>query len=70
MAAFDTTRPMTAAPGFAGGLVKRVADLFGTIAAWNDTRITRQSLSKLSSRELDDIGLSLADVDEMNLPRR
>lgn len=70
MAAFDTTRPMAAAPASAGGLMKRILDVFGTFAAWNDTRVTRKSLSKLTARELDDIGLSLSDVDEMYWSKR
>lgn len=70
MAAFDTTRPMVAAPASAGGLMKRIHDAFGTLAAWNDTRITRKNLSKLSARELDDIGLSLSDVDHMHWNKR
>jgi uncharacterized protein YjiS (DUF1127 family) len=37
--------------------------MFSAVAAWNDARITRNSLSKLSARELDDIGLSFGDID-------
>lgn len=33
------------------------------LTAWNDARITRKSLSRLSARELDDIGLSFSDID-------
>ena len=29
---------------------------------WNAARITRKSLSKLTARELDDIGLSICDI--------
>ena len=35
------------------------------IVAWNTRRITRDQLAKLSIRELDDIGLTLADADEI-----
>ena len=38
---------------------------FATISAWNDARITRRALSKLSDRELDDIGLCRGDVELM-----
>jgi len=31
--------------------------------AWNDQRMTRNALSKLSNRELDDIGLVRGDID-------
>ncbi|WP_136439720.1 DUF1127 domain-containing protein [Pacificoceanicola onchidii] len=34
-------------------------------AAWNDARQTRNSLASLSDRELDDIGLTRADIDEV-----
>lgn len=65
MAAFDTTRPTAVAPAFSGRLVTRIHDAFAALAAWNDKRVTRKSLSKLSARELDDIGLSIADVENM-----
>ena len=39
------------------------ANITGTIAAWNDARITRNSLSALSARELEDIGLTRGDID-------
>ncbi|MEO0342083.1 MAG: DUF1127 domain-containing protein [Pseudomonadota bacterium] len=35
------------------------------IVAWNTRRITREQLKKLSIHELDDIGLTLADADEI-----
>ncbi|MFW2589187.1 DUF1127 domain-containing protein [Sagittula sp. SSi028] len=39
------------------------ASLIGMIATWNDVRATRKSLSALTDRELNDIGLSRADID-------
>lgn len=61
MAAFDTTRPTAVSPaGFANfsltGLVAR-------FNAWNDARVTRKMLNQLTARELEDIGLSYADID-------
>lgn len=57
MASYEAHRP--AAGAFSG--------LFGvfvsTFAAWNDARVTRNALSKLTDRELDDIGLSRGDID-------
>ncbi|MCG3268004.1 DUF1127 domain-containing protein [Yoonia sp. I 8.24] len=48
-------------------LAGRVASFFhqsfNTAMQWNAARITRNSLSKLSARELDDIGLTFADID-------
>ena len=40
-----------------------IAALFGAVIAWNDRRSTRNSLNKLSERELDDIGLIRGDID-------
>lgn len=37
--------------------------LFGAVAHWNDARRTRDALSALSMRELDDIGLTRGDID-------
>lgn len=63
MAAFDTTRP--AAGLSAGAFSAFVARSFGAFSAWNDARITRKALSKLSARELEDIGLSYGDIDDI-----
>ena len=61
MAVFDTTRP---AVGLSFGRIAQfVVSMFGAVAAWNDARVTRKSLSKLSARELDDIGLCYGDID-------
>ena len=37
--------------------------LFGAVAHWNDARRTRDALSALSMRELEDIGLNRGDID-------
>jgi len=63
MASFDTTRPV-AGPS-AGKITTFFVNMLGTVAAWNDARITRNSLSKLSARELDDIGLSYGDIEDI-----
>ncbi|HCP80302.1 MAG TPA: hypothetical protein DIT67_01455 [Octadecabacter sp.] len=39
--------------------------LIGTFVSWNDRRMTRNSLNKLSNRELDDIGLVRGDIEEI-----
>ena len=59
MAAFDTTRPLATS----GALTRFISNAFGTFAAWNDARVTRKSLSRLTARELDDIGLVSGDID-------
>lgn len=43
-----------------GGLFHSLVSAF---VAWNDARATRRALSKLSDRELDDIGLCRGDID-------
>jgi uncharacterized protein YjiS (DUF1127 family) len=59
MAVYDAPRTTAQAAGQSGFF----ANLIGTLAAWNDARITRNALSKLSDRELEDIGLCRGDID-------
>ncbi|TMV84622.1 DUF1127 domain-containing protein [Thioclava sp. BHET1] len=63
MAATSTTRP---AP-FGAVTTYRIVSFFGNLSAaaseWNDARLTRKSLGRLSDRELDDIGLCRGDID-------
>lgn len=65
MATFETTRP---AP-FGAETVYRIVSVaeaaFSALVDWNNRRITRNALSRLSERDLADIGLTLADVDRM-----
>lgn len=63
MAAYETSR---AAPFGAIAIfrfVQSIADKFSALAAWNDARVTRNALGKLSDRELDDIGLCRGDIE-------
>lgn len=69
MAATETTRP---APFGAITTYRFVQTLDRTIslfAAWNDARATRKALSKLSDRELDDIGLCRGDIEAIAAQR-
>jgi len=63
MAAFDTTRTTYGSLTLAGRISTTLAALAGTVSAWNDTRITRNALNRLSNRELEDIGLVRGDID-------
>lgn len=63
MAAFDTTRPTYGSHGLVGRIFASLASVVSTVSAWNDARLTRNALSSLSDRELDDIGLSRGDID-------
>ncbi|MBN2629039.1 MAG: DUF1127 domain-containing protein [Rhodobacteraceae bacterium] len=65
MAATDTTRPAPFGAISIFRAVQGVSDLFAAIATWNDARVTRKALSKLSDRELDDIGLCRGDIDAL-----
>ena len=62
MAAYDTTRPADLSAGRVSNVFARA---FGAVASWNDARVTRATLSKLSARELDDIGLVPGDIDQI-----
>ncbi|QYX57435.1 DUF1127 domain-containing protein [Roseovarius sp. SCSIO 43702] len=55
MAAIEITRPLNANGSLFARLVAR-------IASWNDTRVTRNALSRLTDRELNDIGLERGDI--------
>lgn len=59
MTAFDTNRPVSADAGLRA-LFNRAAR---AVSIWNERRATRIALSRLSDRELDDIGLSRGDID-------
>lgn len=60
MAALDTTRPVAALS--AGRFLRTVQDMIGAFATWNDARLTRKALAQLTPRELEDIGLTRADI--------
>ncbi len=66
MAVIDTVRPHLNTTGSFGQFIARLS---GAIATWNDSRKTRKALSSLSDRELEDIGLTRADIDTIGLHR-
>ena len=62
MAAYESS---AAAPLGAVSIFRSVqlfSVMFASVSAWNDARVTRKALSRLSDRELDDIGLCRAEV--------
>lgn len=63
MAAFETTRPAPFGAISIFRLVSFITETATTVSAWNDARVTRKALGKLSDRELDDIGLCRGDVE-------
>ena len=58
MAAFETHRPVAASA--AGIFTTSLVRTLGAFQSWNDQRKTRKVLSKLTARELDDVGLTAA----------
>jgi len=63
MAAYQSSHPapVGAVSIFRSGFGFR--NLFSSLSVWNDARMTRNALGKLSDRELDDIGLCRGDVE-------
>lgn len=65
MAAFDTTRTTYGSTGLFGRIGTTFTAAVSAVMSWNDTRATKNSLAALSDRELADIGLSRADIDDV-----
>lgn len=64
MAFFIHSRPV--ADGVFGGYLRfSPSDLVARFVAWNERRVTRRELDRLSERELEDIGLCRADIDRI-----
>ena len=63
MAAYETTRTAPFGAITTYRFIQCVGSLFGAVVEWNDARVTRAALEKLSDRELDDIGLCRGDID-------
>ena len=62
MAAFDTTRSY-GVESVAGRIGAYIAFAYSALVSWNDARVTRNALSGLTDRELEDIGLVRGDID-------
>ena len=62
MASHDTFRNVVDGRSIASRLSTAVTGLVGAFAAWNDARMTRKALSRLSDHELDDLGLTRGDI--------
>ncbi|WP_223420751.1 DUF1127 domain-containing protein [Tateyamaria pelophila] len=65
MAAFDTTHSAYGAAPVAGKVSGFFTSLIASIVSWNDARVTRNTLSGLSDRELNDIGLVRGDIESV-----
>lgn len=68
MAAYDL-----APPPARGATSRRLSDLFRTafsaLMTWNDTRLSRAALKKLTERQLLDLGLTRGDIDSLSTRR-
>jgi uncharacterized protein YjiS (DUF1127 family) len=65
MANFETARPAPFGAITTYQIIRFFSDALERAVIWNDARVTRNALAKLSDRELDDIGLTRADVYEI-----
>lgn len=65
MAATNTTRTAPLGAVTTYRFIQFVSTGFNAVGNWNDRRMTRSALGKLSDRELDDIGLCRGDIDHV-----
>ena len=65
MATFDITRTTYGAASTAGRITAYFGKLSAALIAWNDARVTRNSLNALTDRELEDIGLIRGDIESV-----
>ena len=65
MATFETARPAPFGAETVYRIVSVLDNLRMMLVDWNNRRITRNVLTRLSARDLADIGLTIADVDRM-----
>jgi uncharacterized protein YjiS (DUF1127 family) len=65
MAAVETTRPAPYGAITTYRAINALSNVAVMFAAWNDARVTRKALNKLSDRELDDIGLCRGDIESI-----
>jgi uncharacterized protein YjiS (DUF1127 family) len=53
------------ATAIANVLSAAINGVFDAVVAWKDRRATRAALNSLSDRELDDIGITRADINSI-----
>lgn len=63
MAAVETTRPAPYGAITTYRAINALSNAALAFQAWNDARVTRNALNRLSDRELDDIGLCRGDIE-------
>ncbi|MCP5036630.1 MAG: DUF1127 domain-containing protein [Rhodobacteraceae bacterium] len=62
MAVLNDTFQSALGHNFSDGISRTAYRIVASLSAWNDSRLTRNALGRLSDRELDDIGLSRGDI--------
>jgi uncharacterized protein YjiS (DUF1127 family) len=67
MATVETTRPAPFGAITAFRVISKLDNLRTSLIAWNQTRLTQNTLSRLSDHELSDIGLSRGDIASIGL---
>lgn len=65
MATIETGRAAPFGAITAYRIVQFALDAADALRFWNEQRITRKQLSKLTDRELDDIGLCRAEIEDV-----
>jgi uncharacterized protein YjiS (DUF1127 family) len=70
MAATHTTRPAPFGAIATYRFVQLVDAVYTAVSGWNDARMTRKALGKLTDRELDDIGLCRGDIETIGVQPR
>ena len=66
MAATNTTRTAPLGAITTYRFIQFVSTSAAAVGNWNDRRMTRNALGKLSDRELDDIGLCRGDINHIS----
>ncbi len=70
MAATEMTRPAPFGAITTYRFVQIADAAIVAVKGWNDARMTRTALGKLSNRELDDIGLCRGDIETIGIRPR
>jgi uncharacterized protein YjiS (DUF1127 family) len=70
MAAIETTRRAPFGAITTYRITSALDRAMSAFVAWNDARVTRRALDKLTDRELDDIGLCRGDIEDIATGRR
>ena len=67
MAMFYTQPTNYATASTVNRVFSYLGDIVASVVSWNDARVTRNALSTLTDRELDDIGLTRGDIESVAL---